>query len=51
MVSNGTLYFIADDGVSGEELWKTDGTDAGTVLVKDINPGAGGSGPDRLTSF
>ena len=23
------------------ELWKSDGTAAGTVLVKDINPGAG----------
>ena len=28
------------DGVSGRELWKSDGTEAGTVLVKDINPGA-----------
>ena len=30
----------ADDGV-GCELWKSDGTAAGTVLVKDIDPGAG----------
>jgi ELWxxDGT repeat protein len=22
-----------------EELWKTDGTEAGTVMVKDIKPG------------
>ena len=27
-------------GVHGEELWKSDGSTAGTVLVKDINPGA-----------
>jgi ELWxxDGT repeat protein len=35
---NGTLFFAADDGQSGEELWKSDGTTAGTVLVKDIYP-------------
>src|SRR5262245_19861264 len=38
---NGKLYFFADDGVHGRELWSTDGTDLGTQLVKDINPGAG----------
>ena len=30
---------------TGSELWKTDGTVAGTVLVKDINYGSGHSGP------
>lgn len=34
------LFFAANDGVSGVELWKSDGTAAGTVLVKDINPGS-----------
>ena len=38
---NGTLFFAANDGVHGMELWKSDGTAAGTVLVKDINPGSG----------
>ena len=42
MVGN-TLFFTADDGVSGRELWKTDGTAGGTVQVKDISPGAGSS--------
>ncbi len=36
---NGTLYFVAEDDTYGEALWKSDGTAAGTVLVKDINPG------------
>ena len=37
---NGTLFFTADDSVHGDELWKSNGTAAGTVLVKDINPGS-----------
>jgi len=36
----GVAYFVADDGVHGYELWRTDGTSSGTGLVKDINPGS-----------
>ena len=45
-----TLFFVAVDGTSGEELWKSDGTPGGTVLVKDIQPGPGGAEPRWLTA-
>ena len=33
-----------------DELWRSNGTAAGTVLVKDINPGSNGSYPTCLTN-
>lgn len=42
------IYFAANDGVSGEELWVSDGSPDGTVLFKDIFPGNGGSQPRNL---
>ena len=38
----GALYFAADDGTTGWELWKTDGTPVGTALVQNIAPDDGG---------
>jgi ELWxxDGT repeat protein len=47
-VVNGTLYF----STSGGELWKTDGTAVGTVLVKDLDPtGSTTAGPIGMSSF
>ncbi|MCA8958170.1 MAG: hypothetical protein KDC87_18990, partial [Planctomycetes bacterium] len=34
------LVFPADDGWHGLELWVTDGTNAGTRILADVNPGA-----------
>ncbi|MCI4669059.1 MAG: T9SS type A sorting domain-containing protein [Bacteroidia bacterium] len=42
---DGHLYFAADDSIHGMELWKSDGTDAGTVMLKDIGQGNYGSSP------
>jgi len=36
-------FFIGNDGVNGDELWVTDGSEAGTVFVKDIYAGSTGS--------
>jgi ELWxxDGT repeat protein len=44
----GSLYFTNGGPVAGLELWKSNGTVAGTVLVKDINPGAGSSFPGHM---
>jgi ELWxxDGT repeat protein len=44
------LYFAASEPDHGTELWRTDGTATGTVLVKDINPGPNGSSPSSLAN-
>jgi ELWxxDGT repeat protein len=53
-VYNGYVYFAASTGVSltNRELWRSDGTDAGTTLVKDINPVVNASGnPSGMIVF
>ncbi len=44
------FFFTADDGEAGEELWKSNGTAAGTLLVKDIFPGAADGMIEQLTA-
>src|SRR5689334_12979472 len=38
VVSRGEAYFNASDAAGGG-LWRTDGTDAGTVLIKNVGGG------------
>src|SRR5207244_409723 len=38
-----TLFFSAANGAGNRALWKSDGTEAGTIMVKDVTP-------DHLTS-
>jgi ELWxxDGT repeat protein len=47
---NDTLFFTADDRVHGRQLWESDGTDAGTFMVKAITSGSAGSDPQDLTA-
>jgi ELWxxDGT repeat protein len=46
----GALLFAAADAAHGTELWKTDGTADGTVLVADIAPGTASSNPTSLAA-
>jgi trimeric autotransporter adhesin len=46
---NGTVFFAAIDGTNGTELRKSDGTTAGTVMVKDIHT-SGSSNPQHLVN-
>jgi ELWxxDGT repeat protein len=46
----GTLYFTANGESSGFELWKSNGTEAGTLRVKDIRAGSGSAVPRYLTN-
>ena len=47
----GTLYFSAFDSTHGRELWRSDGTRRGTVLVTDLYRGGKGSRPRSITDL
>lgn len=48
---NDRLYFEANDGTFGRELYQSDGSASGTILLKDINVGGGGSVPEFFAVF
>jgi ELWxxDGT repeat protein len=45
---NGQSVFVGNDGITGNELWLTNGTEVGTELLKDITAD-GSSSIDNLT--
>jgi ELWxxDGT repeat protein len=47
----GKGYFSLSNGTHGYELWQTDGTLAGTLMLSDINPGINGSSPGNFIEF
>lgn len=50
-IDEGRVAFVGDDSTTGFELWTSDGTEAGTVVVADIVPGPDGSWPRHLVSL
>ncbi len=49
-VLDNVAYFAADDGIHGNEFWRSDGTAEGTYMVKDIVPGLSSSAIFDITA-
>jgi trimeric autotransporter adhesin len=48
---NNLIFFPGQDATHGQEIWCSDGTDSGTRMVRDINPGEQSSTPIGMVSF
>jgi ELWxxDGT repeat protein len=48
---DGVLYFYANDGIHGYELWRSDGTAAGTFMLSDVCPGICSTASRSRTAF
>ncbi|BBO31679.1 hypothetical protein PLANPX_1291 [Lacipirellula parvula] len=47
-VAGETFYFGANDGAHGSEPWRSDGTHAGTYMLRDVYPGSTSSSPTQF---
>ena len=45
-----TVYFTADDGKHGMEIWKSNGTKEGTSLIKNITPDINSTYPGNMVT-
>jgi ELWxxDGT repeat protein len=45
------VYFSAWDPADGRQLWQSDGTAAGTVMISDVNPGPVGLNPADISAL
>lgn len=48
VISKNKIFFTANDGISGKEIWVTNGTATGTLMVKDLSTGSNSSNPFSL---
>jgi ELWxxDGT repeat protein len=50
-ILNGVVYFTANNGTNGYELWRSDGTSLGTYMLKDLTTGSSGSNINSFCVF